>query len=198
MGPLNTLRPQIIATSIPWPNEIFGNDHSRLKLVQTVVLNIVETIAALLLNNDLVGYELENFVFEYTKEFNSNNERIYSNVTGANWFKKTQRAVRAKWGPNVYLLALDINSDKTQADRLHAQNFWPCNVSIANLTSAVRHSDKGADIVGYCPVLPYSSERMHELLTKTYGVRRAWKSLYVALKRLKFEKTVFNKFYACS
>jgi len=24
MGPLNTLRPQIIATSIPWPNEILA------------------------------------------------------------------------------------------------------------------------------------------------------------------------------
>ena len=183
LGPLKTLRPQILATSIPWPTEIFGHDHSRLKIVQTVVLNIVETVAALLINNDLVGSELENFTFEYTKEFNSNNERIYSNVTGANWFKKTQRAVRRKWGENVYLLALDINSDKTQADRLHAQNFWPCNVSIANLTSAVRHSDKGSDIVGYCPVLPYSRERMHELLTQTYDVRRAWKTVYVTLKR---------------
>ena len=43
-----------------------------LKIVQTVVLNIVETVAALLINNDLVGSELENFTFEYTKEFNSN------------------------------------------------------------------------------------------------------------------------------
>ncbi len=43
---------------------IFGHDHSRLKIVQTVVLNIVETVAALLINNDLVGSELENFTFE--------------------------------------------------------------------------------------------------------------------------------------
>jgi len=182
MDPLSRLRPQVLSTTLPWPTEIFGGTHA-LKPIKTVVVNIVETIAALLLDNDVVGKELENFAFEYAQEFNSNNERVYSNVTGANWFKRTERAVREKWGQNVYLLALDINSDKTQGDRLHAESFWPCNASVANLTSEQRHSDKGADIIGYCPVIPYSKEIMQELLTKQFGVKRAWDKMYVLLKR---------------
>ena len=184
MDPLSNLRPEVLTTTIPWPPDIFGNVQNILKPVKTVVVNIVETIATLLLDNDVVDAELENFVFEYTREYNSNNERIYNNVTGAGWFRKTEQAVREKWGQNVYLLAVDINSDKTQGDRLHAQSFWPCNASIANLTSAVRHSDKGADIVGYCPVMPYSKEVMHEYLTINFGVKRSWEKLYVLLKRL--------------
>ena len=183
MGPLDSLRPQILTSSLPWPKEIFGNDQTILHEIRTVVLNIVEVIASLLLDNNIVGNNLEKFVSTYTPQYNSNNERVYSDITGCIWFKKTEAAVRAKWGPHVKLLAVDLNSDKTQADRLHAQNFWPCNVSICNLISAVRHSDKGADIVGYCPSLPYSREVMLELLTKNFGVRRACDKVYVILKR---------------
>jgi len=80
MDPLSRLRPEVLSTTLSWPADIFGNTHA-LKPIKTVVVNIVETIASLLLDNDVVGNELENFAFEYAQEFNSNNERVYSNVT---------------------------------------------------------------------------------------------------------------------
>jgi len=134
----------------------------------------METVATMLIDNDVVGEnKIEKIRLSYKREYNSNHERIFNNITGTEWFKLTEAEVRKRWGNHVYLLALDISSDKTQVDRLHANSVWPCYVSIANLTDAVRHTNIGSEIIGYCPLLPYSNEALEKIMIEEYNVLKS-------------------------
>jgi len=171
MKPLDAVRPEIKMNTVRYPVQIFGDDQSQLKPIKTAVVNCVETIAGMLLENDMVGDKLQNFAFTYAKEFNEDRQQIYGNLTSANWFRRTEAAVKAEWGEDVHLLAVNLSTDKTQVDRLRGISIWPCYVTIMNLTGKIRRTHLGSECVGYCPLLPYSQTAMETLLKDLFDVR---------------------------
>lgn len=173
MKPFDAVRPAISVNYLNYPKQVFGEHQKDLKTIKTVVVDIVHTVAAILLEPEVVGENLRNFRFSHTKEYNSEGQQIYGNVTSANWFRSTEKAVKEKWGEDVCLLALNISTDKTQVDRLRSLSIWPCYVTILNLDGTIRRTHLGSECIGYCPLLPYSAEGMSTLLQEQYGVRTA-------------------------
>lgn len=192
MEPLQSVRPKVMKTKLPYPVEIFGTNQDSLIPIETVVINLLETVASMLLETDVVGKNLENFTHKFTRQYNEDSERVYGDVTGAEWFKKTELSIQQKYGRDCYLLALNISSDKTQVDRKGDKSIWPCYVTIMNLTADIRRSKRGSEIVGYCPLIPYSTEKLVQLLTQDYGVIRKHIEL-VRLIRKQLEQTFLNE-----
>ena len=183
MKPFDAVRPEIKVNQIKYPIQIFGEDQSRLKTIKTAIVDIVETVAGMLLETEMVGDKLQNFAFSYTKEVNDNGQQIYGNLTGAKWFQRTERAVKAAWGDDVHLLALNISTDKTQVDRLKGLSIWPCYVTIMNLDGKVRRTLLGSECIGYCPLLPYSHTAMETMLKDLYNIRADHKNCRKMVER---------------
>ena len=172
MRPLHDLKPRIRALRLPYPKELFGTFGKTLTPVRCVIVDIIETMAAMLVNDDVVGRRGQHFHFEYCREFNEDGEQTFGNVTSAEWFKRTQEAIRERWGSDVYLLAFSISCDKTAVDRVGGISVWPCYLTIMNVDSSVRHREIASDIVGYVPVLPYTDSQLAAILREHCGVRR--------------------------
>jgi Plavaka transposase len=183
MEPMDAIRAKISHCTMKYPVQIFGDDQSRLIPISTVVIDILETVASMLLDTNVVGDDKNGkFVFKYTKEYNSDKERILGNATGSHWFKKTEREIKNKWGDDVYLLALNISSDKTEVSRLQ-KSLWPCYVTVMNLDGSVRRTNMGSEIVGYCPFLPYSTEAMCKILEDKYAIQYGHRELTKLIRR---------------
>lgn len=172
MEPVYHLKPGIVVKEIHYPTEIFGNfeEQTILRPIRTAACSILKTVASMLLDPRIVGNNGENYIECYAKQYNFSNERVYGNVTSANCFKKTEAAVRMKYGDDVYVLALSIGTDKTYPDRLNCNAIWPCNVTILNLVSSVLHSRKSSEIIGQCAILPYSDHQIEKIL-EMYDVK---------------------------
>ena len=183
MKPFDAVRPEIKVNKVKYPIQIFGADQSCLKPIKTAVVDIIQTVAAMLLETGMVGDELQNFAFSYTKEVSDDGQQIYGSVTGAKWFQSTEKAVKAEWGDDTYLLALNLSTDKTQVDRLEGLSIWPCYVTIMNLDGKVRRTLLGSECIGYCPLLPYSHTAMETMLKDLYNVRTDHKNCRKLVER---------------
>ena len=172
MSPLDAIRPRIVNQTIRYPHQLYGHNQSTLKPLNAVVIDIMETVASMIQDPQVVGSNLENYIFEYTPEFNAEGERTFGNVTSAFWFKKTLANIRSKWGNDVNILVLNLSTDKTQVDRLQGQTVWPCYITIMNLIGKIRRTSKGSELIGYCPIVPYSKRKLKEKLQEQYGVLR--------------------------
>jgi hypothetical protein len=137
-----------------------------------VIVDILETIARMLVDEEVVGRRGQHFRVEYSREYNSDGEQTYGNVTSASWFKKTERAVQKKWGEDVYLLGFLISCDKTHVDRLGGISVWPCYITILNLDAKVRCTQRGSDIIGYVPIMSYSDSQLGQILKENCGILR--------------------------
>jgi hypothetical protein len=129
----------------------------------------METVSAMLLEENVVGRNGENFIWKYTSEHNADNERTYGNVTSANWFRRTEKEIHNQWGKDVNLLGLSVACDKTHVDRLGGISVHPCYVTILNLDGCIRRTAIGSEIIGSCPILPYSNEEFKPILRDGYG-----------------------------
>ena len=58
MKPLDSCRPNILQMHLSWPKHIFGNDSTKLKPIRTVIVDIMETVATMLIDNCIVLFEL--------------------------------------------------------------------------------------------------------------------------------------------
>ena len=172
MRPLHGLKPRIRAVKLPYPAEIFGTVGKTLHPVRCVIVDIIETMAAMLVNDDVVGRRGEHFHHEFAREYNEDEEQTFCNVTSAGWFKKTEEAIRERWGHDVYLLAFTIACDKTAVDRVGGISVWPCYLTIMNVDSSVRRREIASDIVGYVPVLAYTDSQLEQILKDKCGVLR--------------------------
>ena len=191
MRPLDELRPRIRSLNIPYPAEIFGDCNMRLKPIPCVITDILETMAAMLVNSDVVGSDGSKFQLTYQEEYNADGEQTYGNVTSALWFKRAQKAIMRRWGPNVYLLAFLISCDKTHVDRVGGISVWPCYITILNLDSSVRRTAKGSDIIGYVPLLPYSDSQLKRILKLHCGVHRDFKDV-IKMCKYYIEQSFYN------
>ena len=172
MQPLNSLRPTIRAVSLPFPMDLFGVHGKTLKKVTCIIVDLVETIATMLVNTDVVGRNGVKFKLSYSSECNDNGEKTFGNVTSALWFKKTEKTIRRQWGHQVNLLAFAIACDKTHVDRVGGISVWPCYITLLNLDTSVRRTARGSDIIGYLPILPYSDTQLSYILKNSCGVKR--------------------------
>ena len=195
MKPLDDLRPLILSQIISYPRKLFGHDQSLFKKANCVVTDIMETVSAMLLEEDVVGRNGENFIWKYTSEYNADNERTYGNVTSANWFRRTEKDIHNQWGKDVNLLGLSIACDKTHVDRLGGISVHPCYVTILNLDGCIRRTAKGSEIIGYCPILPYSNEEFKKVLREQCTVRRDLDDV-VKMVKFYFEQSFLNKILA--
>ena len=50
--------------------------------------------------------------------------------------------------------------------------LWPVVGTLMNVDMSVRRSEKGVELIGYCPKLPYSRVAMKKILQEEYGVIR--------------------------
>jgi len=104
LDPISDLAASVTLRSIPFPEAIFGNIAQQLKPAKTIVLNILEVIASMLVNRDIVGDSGENFHFEYRPQFNENGTRVFSDPSSGEWFRRTEIAVKNELGDEVFVL----------------------------------------------------------------------------------------------
>jgi len=78
-------------------------------------VNPVETLAALLLRNDVVGDSCCNFQWDYSRDVNENDVPLVSDFTSGEWFRLTEINVRQGYGSDVKVLSVVLTTDKTDA-----------------------------------------------------------------------------------
>lgn len=124
-------------------------------------------LGAMLIDEKLVGKNLENFAFQSEMLCNSNGDRMFSNVNSGEFFRKAEKQIHEKWGPDVYPLLIHISMDKTHADRTGAQKIFPCYVGIGNLTSKINASIDSLYLVGFCPLLELTDSQINVFLMES-------------------------------
>jgi len=107
---------------VPLPYEMFpGIDVSQYKHAKALLVNPVETIAALLLRNDVVGDDCSNFKWDYCRQHNENGEELIGDHTSSEFFRKAEEAVRLAHGDGVSVLSIIVSTDKTDEGDAHIQ-----------------------------------------------------------------------------
>ena len=171
---------------IDLPNEMFGPNSERKK-AKAVVRDPIKTLASMLIRNDVVGENLENFNFEYTKS------KSISTVTSGNFFKMTQKHIRSKWGENVHVLPILVSSDKTELTKLGKRTIWPIYVTCGNFSTKLMTSEKGSKLSGFCPYLPYNDEELKKMLDD-YSFKKGKHKICLTILKRYFEQKYFVYF----
>ena len=166
---------------------MFGTN-TEFKKARAVVRDPIKTLSAMLIRNDLVGKKLENFNFEYKKSSS------ISTVNSSNFFKNAQKYVRLKWGESVNVLPILVSSDKTELTKCGKRTIWPIYVTCGNFSTEIMTSEKGSQLSGFCPYLPYNDEELKRMLFN-YGIQAKGKqkNCLTILKRY-FEQKYFQYF----
>jgi len=121
-------------------------------------------IGDLLIDDKVVGKDLENIDLEFRLEMNEEGHRIFSDFGTADLFFEISACVKASDGAEVVPLCLGLNMDKTHMSRLSDINAWPCNGLIMNLKTSVLSTRKGSRLLGYCPILNMSDRSLAPFL----------------------------------
>ena len=121
-------------------------------------------IGDLLIDDNVVGKDLENIDLEFRLQLNEEGHRIFSDFGTANLFQEICASVKASDGAEVVPLCLGLNMDKTHMSRLSDINAWPCNGVIMNLKTSVLSTRKGSRLLGYCPILNMSERSLAPFL----------------------------------
>lgn len=165
LEPIKHVKARIVSKEFEFPKELMGVNASSLKPAKAIVIDVIETVAAMLISKDVVGTNGEFFNYTYEEERNMNGTRVYSNTTSAEWFRLHEIAIKEEYGEDVVLVALVLSTDKTALTRVGGIKVWPCYLTIGNLTSGQMRSPKGSELVGYCPLMPYTDNQMMQILT---------------------------------
>lgn len=113
----------------------------------------------MLIDTKLVGERLENFAFEFEMTFDSNGNRVFSNVNTGEFFRKAEINVRLKW-PTCNVLLFRLHTDKSHVDRTGAIKLWPCYLSIGNFNTKILSCPSSLSLVGYVPMLEISDSTL--------------------------------------
>jgi hypothetical protein len=166
---------------------MFGNN-SEMKKARAVVRDPLKTIASMLIRNEVVGENLENFNFEYKKS------NSISSVNTGNFFKLAQKNIRLKWGENVNVLPIIVSSDKTDLTKCGKRTIWPIYVTCGNFSTELMTSEIGSQLSGFCPYLPYNDEELKKMLFENFiSAKGKQKTCLTILKRY-FEQKYFAYF----
>lgn len=96
----------------------------------------METIAGLMWDPRLGPYQSEIFL-EYL-EVIYNDEQVASEMCNGRWWKKTEKDLREKHGPDSYLLPLVLHIDSTMLDVTNKHSATPVSLSLGNFSNHLR------------------------------------------------------------
>jgi hypothetical protein len=95
------------------------------------------SVGDLLIDDAVVGRELQNIDLHFRYDENDNGERVFSDFGTGDLYREIDEYVTGVAGEEVVSLCLSINMDKTHVSRLSDVQSWPCNVAIMNCKSTV-------------------------------------------------------------
>lgn len=109
---LSRVLPKLHA-EIRLPPEMFPNESVRdHKCASGTYTDIVAAVASMMIDSRVVGRRGRHVRLDYSES------REVRNVNNTEFFRKTEIAVRARWGHWVKVLIVIISSDKTEMTRL--------------------------------------------------------------------------------
>ena len=109
---LSRVLPKLHA-EIHLPPEMFPNENVRdHKAASGTYTDLVAAVASMMIDPKVVGRKGEHVLLEYVES------ETIRNVNNTEFFRKTETAVRARWGKGVKVLVIIISSDKTLVTRL--------------------------------------------------------------------------------
>lgn len=147
----------------------------------------------MLINNDIVGEELQNFKFTYEAGLDTDRGyRVYGNVNSGDFFRNAQEDIRRRYGENVYALLIFLSSDKTHADRSGNEKFWPVLVTLGNFTTSILSAPICQELVGYCPLLPLNDSRLKKHLESNHVTSDTSQKSVCRKLRLKSEQAFIH------
>lgn len=180
------------------PQEMFNTDVTKLKFGSGVYMDILDTIAGLLLRNDVVGTTNENgqwdsnFKYEWEDRRNDTGEVVRGNCNTSESFRLCQEEVRRLYPHlEVYPLYVVVSMDKTEMGKFcktcsfllrtcvfltssyifvlsAKRSLIPLYVTLGNLTVQCMNGQYGSPLTGCCPQVPYSGRELEKLLEE-YG-----------------------------
>jgi hypothetical protein len=190
LEPLFDVKPYTRTVYFPLPRMLFGDglgDYERrmnapLLGGEGTISDLFQVIASMLLEQELMGENLENYSFKYTPLIDDRGQQMYSGVTSGRIYREAEKEVKRKWGEETCLMIVNLNSDKTHVTRTGTVVLCPANITIANLKLAIIRSPNGNDIVGYCPLSPYTPIEIETILRES-GNRAAFDEQHKMIKR---------------
>ena len=194
---LHHKKKKIYTVYIPPPRTLFGKD-STVPPIKYVCYDIMEVIAHMLVDTNIVGKTNEFFKFEAEEKYMAQGEemvRVYSDSNTAEFFIRSQRHIRALHGNHVHLLPFILSYDKTTLSRNGIRTATPMYVSIANQTSKQLQLDGSTDLVGYLPDLPLSVTEIRRALDDSGVKAKTNRNKAVSMYKRHIEQTVSLQLY---
>lgn len=87
-------------------------------------VNPVETLAALLVRNDVVGEGCCNFRWDFHRDRNEEGVAVVSDLTSSEWFRLSQLDLRQRHGPDVKILSVILSTDKTDLTKAGTRTLF--------------------------------------------------------------------------
>jgi hypothetical protein len=145
------------------PKFLFGEGGGELGSSPFVHYNVMEVIAQLLLDKDIVGENAEKFALDF-EPLLCNDERVIKDFHTAEYFRLGSKWVKENVGAHVKFLPIIISTDKTAVGDGQTKTSFPCYVSIGNLTTEAMCKDVSTGMLGYLPELANATSLMHAVL----------------------------------
>ena len=123
----------------------------------------------MLIDEKLVGKNLENFAFQAEIIRNSEGVRMFGNVNSGEFFRKAEIENHKKWGEDVHSLLIRLFMDKSYVDRSGAIKVWPCYMGLGNLSTEINNSIHALHFVGFCPIIDLSDVQI-DIYLKRSGI----------------------------
>lgn len=109
---LSRMLPKLHA-EIPLPPDMFPNENvGKHKCASGMYTDIVAAVASMMIDSRVVGGRGQHVRLDY-----SDSSKV-KNVNNTEFFRKTEIAIKARWGYRVKVLIIIISSDKTEMTRL--------------------------------------------------------------------------------
>jgi len=96
LDPIKDLKARITTKSIPFPVELMGPIAGRLKPAKTIILNILDVIASMLVDKDIVGERRENFHETFSYRYNENGTRVFSDPSTGMYILRPKMFINLK------------------------------------------------------------------------------------------------------
>lgn len=94
-----------------------GIDVSQYRQATGLLVNPLETLAALVLRNDVVGDDCSNFRWDYYRQLNEDGEEVIGDHTSSEFFRKAEEQIKLKHGNDVSVWSVMICTDKTDVTK---------------------------------------------------------------------------------
>ena len=144
------------------PRFLFGEGGGELKGSPFVHYNVMEVIAHLLLDKDVVGETAEHFAVDFEMPM-SDGDRVIRDFHTAEYFRLGSNWVRDNIGEHVKFLPIIISTDKTVVGEGTTKTSFPCYISIGNLKIKAMCKDLSTGMLVICQIVN-STSVMHSVL----------------------------------